>query len=146
MAERVALDGGTPAGTEIASLTMPPITRHTLALYCGASGDHNPIHVDIDFAKRAGFPDVFAHGMLVMAYLGNLLTHIAPVERHRSFSTRFQAITQLGDAITCTATLQSIGEQDGVPVATLALTARNQTGEVKLAGDAVVALAEGDDR
>ncbi|MFD0847792.1 MaoC family dehydratase [Sphingosinicella xenopeptidilytica] len=146
MAERVALDGGTPPGTEIASLTMPPITRHTLALYCGASGDHNPIHVDIDFAKRAGFPDVFAHGMLVMAYLGNLLTHIAPVERHRSFSTRFQAITQLGDEITCTATLQSIDEQDGVPVATLALTARNQTGEVKLAGDAVVALAEGDDR
>lgn len=146
MAERVALAGGTPPGTEIASFTMPPITRHTLALYCGASGDHNPIHVDIDFAKRAGFPDVFAHGMLVMAYLGNLLTHIAPVERHRSFSTRFQAITQLGDAITCTATLQSIGEQDGVPVAALALTARNQTGEVKLAGDAVVALAEGDDR
>ena len=43
------------------------ITRTTLALYAGASGDHNPMHIDIDFAKKAGFPDVFAQGMLVMA-------------------------------------------------------------------------------
>ena len=52
-------------GDRIVHKTFPPITRHTLALYCGASGDHNPIHVDSDFAKAAGFPDVFSHGMLV---------------------------------------------------------------------------------
>ncbi|MBU2704299.1 acyl dehydratase, partial [Sporomusaceae bacterium BoRhaA] len=56
-------------GDVIVHKEFPPITRHRLALYCGASGDHNPIHVDIDFAKAAGFPDVFAHGMLVMGYL-----------------------------------------------------------------------------
>ena len=38
-------------GERIVHKTFPPITRHTLALYCGASGDHNPMHVDIDFAK-----------------------------------------------------------------------------------------------
>ena len=64
-----------------------------LALYCGASGDHNPIHVDLDFARQAGFPDVFAHGMLVMAYLGQALTDAVPPSRIRSFSTRFAAIT-----------------------------------------------------
>ena len=68
---------------------FPPITRHTLALYCGASGDHNPMHVDIDFAKAAGFPDVFAHGMLVMACLGQALTDAVAPGRIRSFSTRF---------------------------------------------------------
>ncbi|MCH2292471.1 MAG: dehydratase, partial [SAR324 cluster bacterium] len=41
-------------GDEIPLLSNPPITRHTLALYCGASGDHNPIHVDIDYAKESG--------------------------------------------------------------------------------------------
>ena len=61
-------------GDRIVHKTFPPITRHMLALYCGASGDHNPIHVDIDFAKAAGFPDVFSHGMLVMAYLGPRLS------------------------------------------------------------------------
>ena len=54
-------------GDRVVNKTFPPISRHTLALYCGASGDHNPIHVDLDFAKKAGFDDVFAHGMLVMA-------------------------------------------------------------------------------
>ena len=47
---------------------------HELALFAGASGDHNPIHIDIDFARKAGMPDVFAHGMLSMAWLGRLLT------------------------------------------------------------------------
>ena len=66
-------------GDRVVHKTFPPISRHKLALYCGASGDHNPIHVDLDFAKAAGYPDVFAHGMLVMACLGQALTDaIAP--------------------------------------------------------------------
>ena len=65
-------------GTEIPALELPPISRYTLALYAGASGDHNPIHIDSDFAKAAGMPDVFAHGMLSMAYLGRMLTDWQP--------------------------------------------------------------------
>jgi acyl dehydratase len=57
-------------GERLVNKSFPPISRHTLALYCGASGDHNPIHVDLDFARKAGFDDVFAHGMLAMTYLG----------------------------------------------------------------------------
>jgi acyl dehydratase len=60
------------------AFALPPVSRLGLALYCGASGDHNPIHVDIDFAKAAGMPDVFAHGMLSMAWLGRLLTNWVP--------------------------------------------------------------------
>ncbi len=83
-------------GDRIIHKTYPPISRHTLALYCGASGDHNPMHVDIDFAKKAGFPDVFSQGMLVMGYLGQALTDAVKPDAIRSFSTRFSAITQLG--------------------------------------------------
>ena len=55
--------------------------RLTLALYCGASGDHNPLHVDIDFARAAGLDDVIAHGMLAMAYLGRFLTDSLPTSQ-----------------------------------------------------------------
>ncbi len=131
-------------GHIVGELTIPPITRHTLALYCGASGDHNPIHVDIDYARSAGMPDVFAHGMLVMAYLGRLLTLIAPLERHRRFSSRFQAITHLGDVITCTATLSRIDSVDDERHAVLALVARNHDDEVKITGEAAVSIREVD--
>ena len=65
-------------GDQLPPLALPAINRTTLALYCGASGDHNPIHIDLDFARKARMPDVFAHGMLSAAYLGRLLTGWVP--------------------------------------------------------------------
>ncbi|KJC51212.1 dehydratase [Bradyrhizobium sp. LTSP885] len=119
---------------------FPAITRHRLALYCGASGDHNPIHVDLDFAKAAGFPDVFSHGMLVMGYLGQALTDAVAPSRIRSFSTRFAAITQLGAKLTCEGVVTELMEQGGEKRVKLALTTKDQNGEVKLAGEAVIAV------
>lgn len=127
-------------GAVIGTLKLDPISRHTLALYCGASGDHNPIHVDIDFAKASGMPDVFAHGMLSMAYLGRLLTGIAPQAALRSFTTRFTSITQLGAEVICTATLAERFNEGGEERARLELTAIDRNNDVKLRGDAVVAL------
>ncbi len=127
-------------GERVVFKTFPPITRHRLALYCGASGDHNPIHVDIDFARAAGFPDVFSHGMLVMAWLGQALTDAVPPQHIRSFSTRFAAITQLGTQLTCEGHVAELIEHKGEKRARLALTASDQNGEVKLAGEAIIAL------
>ncbi|MFO1108188.1 MAG: MaoC family dehydratase [Bradyrhizobium sp.] len=127
-------------GDRIVHKEFPPITRHRLALYCGASGDHNPIHVDLDFAKKAGFPDVFSHGMLVMAYLGQALTDAVPPSRIRSFSTRFAAITQLGAKLTCEGRVAEFTEHNGEKRARLALTTKDENGEIKLAGEAIIAL------
>jgi acyl dehydratase len=127
-------------GQNLVHKQFPPITRHRLALYCGASGDHNPIHVDLDFAKQAGFPDVFSHGMLVMGYLGQALTDAVAPSRIRSFSTRFAAITQLGAALTCEGKVTELIEHAGETRARLALTVKDQHGEVKLAGEAIIAL------
>ena len=127
-------------GARLVHKEFPPITRHTLALYCGASGDHNPIHVDLDFAKQAGYPDVFAHGMLVMAYLGQALTDAVPPQRLRSFSTRFVAITPLGARLTCEGHVSELVEHNGEPCAKLALTTRDENGDIKLSGEAVIAL------
>ena len=128
-------------GDTLPAFTTEPIARLTLALYCGASGDHNPIHVDIDFARKAGMPDVFAHGMLSMGYLSRLLTAWVPQEALRSFSTRFVAITHVGDRITCSGRVMEKLEVDGEKRVRVALTTADETGEIKLVGEAVVALA-----
>jgi acyl dehydratase len=127
-------------GDRVVHKTFPPISRHKLALYCGASGDHNPIHVDLDFARDAGYPDVFAHGMLVMACLGQALTDAVAPPRLRSFSTRFVAITQLGAALTCEGHVAELVEHHGERCAKLTLTTKDENGDVKLAGEAVIAL------
>jgi acyl dehydratase len=127
-------------GTEIPSLELPPISRYTLALFAGASGDHNPIHIDSDFAKQAGMPDVFAHGMLSMAYLGRLLTDWKPQSSLRKFSTRFAAITQLHDVVTCYGTVVEIIEAKGETLARCEININNQDGAATLVGEALVAL------
>lgn len=137
----MAFSGQTIAvGEQVVFKSFAPISRHTLALYCGASGDHNPIHVDLDFARKAGFPDVFAHGMLVMAYLGQALTDAVRPDAIRSFSTRFAAITQLGARLTCKGVVADLFEADGERRARLTLSAEDENGQVKLAGEAVVAI------
>jgi acyl dehydratase len=127
-------------GDPIVDKTFPKITRATLALYAGASGDHNPIHIDSDFARAAGFPDVFAQGMLAMGMLGQAVTDAVPPERLRAFSTRFVAITRLGAVVRCEGTVAELFEADGERRARLALTATDQAGDIKLAGEAIVAL------
>jgi acyl dehydratase len=124
-------------GSELPSFTTAPLSRLTLALYAGASGDHNPIHVDLDFARNAGMPDVFAHGMLSMAYLGRLLTNWVSQRAIREFSVRFSAITHVGDAVACSGV---VTEKDEVArTVRVALTTRNQDGEIKLSGEALIA-------
>jgi acyl dehydratase len=127
-------------GTEIPALELPPISRYTLALYAGASGDHNPIHIDSDFAKSAGMPDVFAHGMLSMAYLGRMLTNWQPQAQLRKFGNRFAAITQLEDAITCSGKVVELLDRDGETLARCEIQAVKADGERTLVGEALVAV------
>jgi acyl dehydratase len=127
-------------GTALPALEAPAITRTTLALFAGGSGDHNPIHLDIDVARSAGLDDVFAQGMLSMAYLGRLLTGWTPQDRIRSFEVRFAAITPVHAAPVCTAVVSAIDAIDGERRATIDLTVTLGDGTVTLTGTAVVAL------
>ena len=100
-------------GDEIPAMISPPVSRHTLALYCGASGDHNPIHVDIDFAKSSGLDDVIAHGLLSAGYLGRMLTNWVPQSAIRNWKNRFTAMTLIGDSVTCSGKIVEKFEKDG---------------------------------
>lgn len=127
-------------GDLLPPLQMPPVDRTMLALFAGASGDHNPIHIDTDVARRAGMPDVFAQGMLGMAWVGRLLTRWAPQSRLRRFDARFQGITHLGNAITCSGRVAEKLEQAGERCVRIELQSANQFGQTKIVGDAIVAL------
>lgn len=125
-------------GDALPTLELPPISRTTLALFAGASGDHNPIHIDTDFARKAGMPDVFAHGMLGMAWLGRLLTNWAPQSRLRRFDVRFQGITHLANAISCSGRV--VEKRDADRSVRIEMQSSNQHGQTKIAGDAWIRL------
>lgn len=127
-------------GDEIPSLITEPVSRLTLALYATGSGDHHPLHLDQDYVRSKGIPDVFAHGMLGMAYLGRMLTQWVPQEAIRSFGVRFTAITQVGERLVCTGKVVEKLEQGGEKCVRLELTCANEQGEAKHKADAVVAL------
>jgi acyl dehydratase len=125
-------------GDMLPEIQFGPITRGVLALYAGASGDHNLIHIDIDMAKASGMPDVFAHGMLSFGVLARVPTEWAGAERLRSFSARFVAMTQVHDLITCRGEITEVFDTEGARDARIALTATTQDGRTTLTGEAIV--------
>jgi acyl dehydratase len=127
-------------GDELPALQLPAVARTTLALFAGASGDHNPIHIDTDLARRAGMPDVFAQGMLGMAWLGRVLTGWAPQSRLRRLDARFQGITHLGNAMRCSGRVVEKLIHDGERCVRIELQSTNQFGQTKIVGEALVAL------
>jgi len=127
-------------GTQLPPIEMPPLTRQQLAIYCGSYGDHNHVHVDIDFAKQAGLGDVIAHGMLIMAYSGRALTSWIAQQSIKKFDTRFMAMTRIGDAITVTGTvIEKFVDQERRYVR-IELAAADQRGEQKTAATALLEL------
>lgn len=128
------------AGDMLAPVRFGPISRTLLALYAGASGDHNPVHIDIDMARDAGLDDVFAHGMLSFGVLARVVTRWAGIERLCEFSARFVSITDVKDELTCTGVVLERFDQDGVALARLQLSARTADGRETLSGEALVQL------
>lgn len=128
-------------GDALPELTLPPVDRRMLALFAGASGDHHPIHIDLDFARRAGMSDVFAHGMLGMTWIGRLLTNWVPQSHLRRFDVRFQGITHLGHVIRCGGRVVEKLEVNGERCARVEVHSTSQYGQTKIAGEALVALS-----
>lgn len=127
-------------GEPLPALQLPAVDRTMLALFAGASGDHNPIHIDVDAARRAGLPDVFAQGMLGMAWVGRLLTGWVPQRQLRRFEVRFRGITHLGNAMRCSGRIVEKLDLDGERCVRVELQSVNQYGQTKIVGEALVAL------
>ena len=125
-------------GDKIPDLMIDPIKRSTLALYAGASGDHNPIHIDLDFAKKVGMGDVFAHGMLIMAYLGRAITNIIPQSNLKNLNTRFCSITNIGDELICSGQVSKFGNHNSKEIIVFDLIVADKAGDIKVTGTATI--------
>ena len=119
------------------AVVVDNLSRTQIVQYAGASGDYNPVHTDEVFAtKVAGYPTVFAHGMLTMGLTGTMLTDFVGDGRLLDYGVRFTSQVWPGDTLTATATVVSIDDGAEGPVATLAISTTNQEGREVLSGEA----------
>jgi acyl dehydratase len=113
------------------------LSRTQIVQYAGASGDYNPLHSDELFAtKVAGYPTVFAHGMLTMGMTGRILTDWVGDGHLLRYGARFVKQVWPGDTLTAEAVVTSVVEVDGRTVAEFEVSTKNQNGEVVLASTA----------
>ena len=129
---------------------LPQVTKHItqekINLYAEASGDFNPIHVDESFAAQTPLGGTIAHGMLILAYVSEMMT-LAFNQNWVSggkLSVRFKAPARPGDTVTVTGKIVSLEEKNGVSYANCSLECHNQREETIVMGEAVVKLREGE--
>ena len=122
-------------------LVVENLTRTQIIQYAGASGDYNPLHTDEIFTtKVAGYPTVFAHGMLSMGVTGKMLTNWVGDGRLTKYGVRFVAQVWPGDSLTAKATVEAIREEDGVSLADFSVSTTNQDGAEVIKGTATARL------
>jgi len=128
-------------GDTHSAVVVDNLTRTQIVQYAGASGDYNPLHTDEIYAtKVAGFPTVFAHGMLTMGLTARLVTDWVGDGRLLSLGSRFERQVWPGDTLTATATVDAIEDGDSGPVVQLSIQTVNQSGDRVLSGTASARL------
>ena len=114
------------------------LSRTQIVQYAGASGDYNPLHSDELFTtKIAGYPSVFAHGMLSMGMTGKMLTNYVGDGRLTKFGVRFTSQVFPGATLTAKATISDIREEDGVSYADIAISTTDEEGTEVIKGNAI---------
>ena len=127
-------------GEAIPPFVVERLSRTDLVKYAGASGDFNPIHHDEEFARSAGNPTVFGHGMLTAGFVARCITDFVGVENVRRYKVRFATRVWPGDTITCHGRITRRYEADGEARIDGEVAATNQKGETAVAGSFTAAL------
>jgi acyl dehydratase len=117
------------------------LTRTQIIQYAGASGDYNPLHTDeIYTTKVAGYPTVFAHGMLSMGMTGKMLSNYVGDGRLTKFGVRFTRQVWPGDTLTSKATVEAVRQENGQHFVDLNVSTVNQKGEEVVSGYATARI------
>lgn len=127
-------------GDEIPKLVTAPVTHLQLVRYAGASGDFNPLHTDPKIGEMIGTGGIIAHGMLIMGFVGQMLSDYVGPQALKKFGVRFKGMTHLDDEITCTGTITEKYEENGEGRVAGKVQAADQNGDVKVTGTFVAAL------
>ena len=133
--------GKLEVGQTFSAVVVEDLKRTQIVQYAGASGDYNPLHTDEVFATQAaGYPSVFAHGMLTMGMTGRMVTDLVGDGRLTEFGGRFTSQVYPGDDLTTTARVEAITDVAGEPVVELSLSTVNQDGVQVFSGHATARL------
>lgn len=125
------------AGDSIGPLVKPPVSKTQLVMYSGASGDFNPIHTVEEYAQQAGLGGVIAHGMLTMAFVGQMLTDLMGTEGElHKFGVRFTGMVRPGDIITCEGQVIEVLQEGTKQTALCEVWAATEKGEKVVMGQA----------
>ncbi len=117
------------------------LSRTQIVMYAGTSGDYNPLHSDEIFTTEiAGYPSVFAHGMLTMGMTGKMLTNYVGDGQLTYYGVRFTSQVWPGDTLIATATVTEIREEDGQQIADLEVSTTNEEGTEVIKGKASARL------
>ena len=117
------------------------LSRTQIVQYAGTSGDYNPLHSDeILTTQIAGYPSVFAHGMLSMGMTGKMLTNYVGDGRLKSYGVRFTSQVFPGATLTAKATITEIREEDGEQIAAIEVSTEDAEGVVVIKGQATARL------
>jgi acyl dehydratase len=128
-------------GDTRSEVLVEDLKRTQIVMYAGASGDYNPVHTDEVFTtKVAGYPSVFAHGMLSMGMTGRILTDWVGDGRLTRYGVRFVKQVFPGDSLTATATVTAVTSDDQGPLAEFEVVTKNQDGDVVVQGSAAARL------
>jgi acyl dehydratase len=131
----------TKVGDTRSQVLTEDLTVTQIVMYAGASGDYNPLHTDSRYATEvAGYPSVFAHGMLTMGMTGRVLTDWVGDGRLTRYGVRFVKQVFPGDKLTATATVTAINDTAEGPVAEFTVTTVNAEGAEVVTGTAAARL------
>jgi acyl dehydratase len=118
-------------------VVVDDLTRTQLVMYAGTSGDYNPLHTDDLYTKEvAGYPGVFAHGMLSMGLTGTMLTNYVGDGRLKKYGVRFTNQVWPGDTLTAKSTVAALRDEGGEKLVDLTLETVNQDGKTVVTGTA----------
>jgi acyl dehydratase len=118
------------------------LSRTQIVQYAGASGDYNPLHTDeVYTVQAAGYPSVFAHGMLTMGLTAKMLTNYVGDGTLTNYGVRFTNQVWPGDTLTATATIAAIREEGGQHFADLTISTVNQDGKEVVSGQATARIS-----
>ena len=122
-------------GDEHSEVVVDNLSRTQLVMYSGASGDYNPLHTDEVYTTEvAGYPSVFAHGMLTMGLTGKMLTNYVGDGRLPKFGVRFPNQVWPGDTLTATAVVTEIRQEGDDRLVHLDVKTTNQDGTAVVSG------------
>lgn len=123
-------------------LLVKTITQQKINLYAEASGDFNPIHIDESFAAQTPLGGTIAHGMLILAYVSELMTQAFGLNwiSGGRLSIRFKAPARPGDTVTVSGTIDTIEQEKEGTNVNCSLTCCNQKDETIVTGSAMVKI------